>query len=411
MDESRIEELLAASAERTAVGPAPVDAMVAGARRTRRNRRAAWGGGVLAAALVLGSAALFGTGTGADRPPAADDPTHSPAPTPEPAPDVPEGHRLVATGDVGAVVPEAWGMNRTRCGTPMKDTVVLDGGGICLALVPRPEGVESLELVEARRPFQLEAGYEVGEIAGERAEVGEVECVSLSMQELTVCERVVYLPERHVGFVASSSTQPASAARAEVEAMLEGIRVLDTQVGVPDHLRIASGMPQGRSGERYVARLEQLGLTADVTPRRMPGFTPGYLLEVSPAPGTVLDPGDTVQVVVVAEPEGPQDEVRVGMNSDSELWDPDFDDPQVRAHETVHIRVGDGIWAYADGKRSRTLAGALDGDSLEVSDWVEGPNHPHSWVAVRPGRTTVTLTITADGEVVELGRVTVVVRE
>jgi len=82
---------------------------------------------------------------------------------------------------------------------------------------------------------------------------------------------------------------------------------------------------------------------------------------------------------------------------------------QIRANATLEVAVGDRIWASADGNRAGTLAGALDGSSLAVEDWKQGPNRPHSWVAVAPGRTTVTLTITADGKPVVLGTVTVIV--
>jgi hypothetical protein len=42
--------------------------------------------------------------------------------------------------------------------------------------------------------------------------------------------------------------------------------------------------------------------------------------------------------------------------------------------------------------------------------WKEDPNKGHSWVAAAPGTSTVTLTITVDGEKIELGTVRVVVR-
>ncbi len=67
--------------------------------------------------------------------------------------------------------------------------------------------------------------------------------------------------------------------------------------------------------------------------------------------------------------------------------------------------VGDWIWTWAQGKRT----GTLDGTSLAVDPW-RGPNYPHAWKAVAPGHTKVTLTITADGQRIVLGTVTVVVR-
>ena len=77
---------------------------------------------------------------------------------------------------------------------------------------------------------------------------------------------------------------------------------------------------------------------------------------------------------------------------------------------TMTLDVGDSVWAYASGNRAETLAADVDGTSLVPSDWAQDPNKGHSWTAVRPGATRVTLTITADGRRVPLGTVTVVVR-
>lgn len=407
MYESRITELLDAASGDPRVGPVPVDAMVAGARRARRRRATVALGGLAAAVVVVASVAVLGGGGG--RAPVATEPTEPTEETPTLLV-VPDGQRLVGVGAVGALVPAQWGTNETRCGTAMRDTVVIDDGPVCLAAFQRPRGVESLEITEGAEPFELGKNHHAGELAGQPARLTDVECASLSTRKMVLCQAVAYLPRQRVGIVASSSTQPESAARAHVTAMLEGVRMLEGEVGVPDYRGITTEA-QGKGGAEYAERLAELGLGAEIVTRSMPGVTPGYVLDVSPQPGTVLSAGDSVRVTVVAEPDGPGEEVRVGMNSDAEGWDPDFDDADVRAGSTVHIRVGDGIWSYADGKRARTLAGALDGDSLAVDGWEEGPNHPHSWVAVRPGTTTITLTITADGEPVVLGRVTVVVRE
>jgi hypothetical protein len=126
----------------------------------------------------------------------------------------------------------------------------------------------------------------------------------------------------------------------------------------------------------------------------------------------MVRPGTVVTVTVVAEPRGPADEVDVGINSvhwPEEVYH-DLDDSQIRAGATMKLYVGDQIWAYARGKRARTLAGELDGTSLAVSDCKKCPNYPHSWIAVSRGETMITLTITADGKPVVLGTVTVLVR-
>lgn len=138
---------------------------------------------------------------------------------------------------------------------------------------------------------------------------------------------------------------------------------------------------------------------------------PGYVLDASPAPGTMLPPGSTVTITVIAEPAGPADEVSVGVGTDSDDDREQFaTDEQIRAGDTtLHLRVGERIWAYAHGKRANTLAGDLQGQALTVDDWTDGPNYPHAWIATTPGRAVIALSIEADGDVVDLGRVTVVV--
>jgi hypothetical protein len=170
---------------------------------------------------------------------------------------------------------------------------------------------------------------------------------------------------------------------------------------------------QGGARATYVDVLHREGLTAEIHTRTVHGSPAGYILALSPPPGTMVRPGTVVAVTVVAEPRGPADEVDVGINSVH--YDPkevyhDLDDSQIRAGATIKLFVGDHIWAYARGKRASTLAGELDGTSLAVSDCKKCPNYPHSWTAVSRGETRITLTITADSKPVVLGTVTVLVR-
>jgi hypothetical protein len=81
--------------------------------------------------------------------------------------------------------------------------------------------------------------------------------------------------------------------------------VMPDQVGVPGYQSIAFTR-QGRSGEKYLEALTEAGLRGEVRTRKVPGLDAGYLLEVAPQPGEMVEPGAVVTVTVVGEPEVPR---------------------------------------------------------------------------------------------------------
>jgi hypothetical protein len=277
--------------------------------------------------------------------------------------------------------------------------VVIDVGVVQTCAIARPGGVESVEITEGKPRFDFTADQSVT-VDGVAAQRQETRCEP-GFGGTQVCNGTVYIPSLGVSFRAESSTSAAHVGR-----ILKQIRLVADQVGVPGYQTVAVNL-QGDSGEKYLDALREGGFTGEVRTKKVPGVAAGYVLEVSPQPGTMLDPGAVVTVTVVAEPDGPADEVRVGMGAGE--GDKALDDAQIRAGATIEVAVGDRIWAYADGRRAGTLAGELNGSSLAVDDWKQGPNYPHSWEAVAPGRTTVTLSITADGKPVVLGTVAVIV--
>ena len=392
MTDDHLSELLDRAAERVHVGPAPVDAMVGAADRARRRRALTLTLASAAAVVAVagGTAALSSSdGAPGPQPPAA-----SPTPV-APAPDT----RLVGLGHAAIAVPQSWGTNVTRCGVPQQDTVVIDVGVVETCATPRPRGVESVDVTYGEPRFDFTAD-ETFMVDGIEARRRATTCEN-DFGGTRVCNGTAYLPSLGISFRAESSTSAA-----EVDRILEQVRIVSDQVGVPGYQTLAVNQ-QGNSGEKYLDALREAGFTAEVRTKKMPGVTAGYVLGASPQPGTMLDPGSVVTVTVVAEPDGPADEVRVGMAAGE--GDTALEDAQIRAGATLEVAVGDRIWAYADGNRAGTLAGELDGSSLAVDDWKQGPNYPHSWVAVAAGRTTVTLTITAHGKPVALGTVTVIV--
>lgn len=396
MTDDHLTDLLDRAANRVHVGPAPVDAMVGAADRLRRRRALTLTFASAAAVVaVAGGTAVFSSSGSA---PGPQPPAASPTPV-APASDM----RLVGLGHAAIAVPQGWGTNVTRCGVPQQDTVVIDAGVVRTCLTKRPRGVDSVEVTPGKPRFDFTAD-ETFTVDGVEAQRQETRCEP-DVGDTRVCNGTVYLQSLRVSFRAESSTSAA-----DVDRILEEIHIVADQVGVPGYQTLAVNQ-QGNSGEKYLDALREEGFTGEVQTKKMPGVAAGYVLGVSPQPGTMLNPGAVVTVTVVAEPDGPADEVRVGMNS-SDASGNDYKalkDAQIRGGATLEVSVGDRIWAYADGSRAGTLAGELDGSSLAVDDWKQGPNYPHSWVAVAPGRTTVKLTITADGTPVVLGTVTVIV--
>jgi hypothetical protein len=185
----------------------------------------------------------------------------------------------------------------------MKDTVIIDPGGVCRAYVPPPKGVESVDVYPGWYGGfgqRSEVRVESFDIGGEPAERVATTCEP-EFHGTTFCRGAVYLPDADVTFLADSSSQDS---RAKVDEILSWIRVVRGQVAVPGFRDINIDWYQHdvSAGEHYRSELEDLGLRAEVVaePRRV--LTEGHILRVVPEPGTMLAPGDTVTVTEVAAP-------------------------------------------------------------------------------------------------------------
>lgn len=280
MDQQQLSDRLEGRVADLPVGAPPLDAMRAAVRR-RRSRVM-----VVAAAVTV---AALGTGAAVWR--AADPDPRPPVASETPDIDVPPaGHRYVGVGSAVIAVPDDWGTNETECGTPMEDTVVIDQGAICMALVPRPADVESVEVRPLNSDIDDFRSWTETEIDGERAYRSPVE------SEGGVAFGSVYVPAYVATFVAQSSSADAVAA---VEQILDGIAILDEHTTVPvfNDLAFQRG-PIGTSmADLYMARLEELGLAVEVAEKASP-MEPGTVLATDPAVGTVVAPGDTISVTV-----------------------------------------------------------------------------------------------------------------
>jgi hypothetical protein len=344
----------------------------------------------LAALAGCGSSAVGQTVTTADAGPLVSAPT---------------GYRFVGLRHAAIAVPTDWGTNATQCGTPMKNTVIIDVFAVrdC-AIAPKPE-VDSVELRTgaAASDFRADRTFTIDGVAAEQS---RTTCSDSSGARRAHCSGAVRIPSVQADFLAESWADAAT-----VDTILSRIRILPDRVAVPG-FRTLAGEQGARSGQLYQDQLRAAGLAVRVRTRHIPALDGGHVLDVSPAPGTVLRPGDVVETTISATPRGPADEINVEMNSE----DADnhhfhtLTDEQIHRGATITVPVGGRVWAYAFGHRHTTLAAQLQGTSLSPSTWKLDPNKGHSWTATKRGTTRITLTITANGHRVTLGVVRVVVR-
>ncbi|NIK56617.1 PASTA domain-containing protein [Kribbella shirazensis] len=204
-----------------------------------------------------------------------------PLPGPEPGP---VAMRLVGFGHAAIAVPKIWGTNVSRCGTPRRDTVLIDDpSAASYCDLPRPPGVDSVELSTVPPTgFQVD---EIFTVDGVRAERRRTTCASDD-----VCWGAVGIPSLQVWFRASSSTSAD-----EVERILARIAIVRDQVGVPS----SRSLDESRSGTAYAKLLQRLGLRAEFRTRTSLVYKQGRVVGISPSPGTLLSPGDTVSLTVI----------------------------------------------------------------------------------------------------------------
>jgi hypothetical protein len=289
MTENNLSKLLERAGDRMEVGVPPIEGMIAAATRLRRRRAlAVTFGSVAAVVMAIGGTALLASSNGSVEPePPAASPTGMMTPP---------GTRLVGIGAAGAAiaVPTEWGTNAIHCAAPRQDTVLIDVESVELCGFFRPPGVESVELRQGAPPFDYEMDMTTV-IDGVPAERQDTTCEPSEFRTGTLCTGTIYIPSLGVSFRAESSTSAA-----EVDRILEWIRVVPNRVAVPGYQAIVANY-QGRAQETYVEALRMAGLTAEIQTRKVPAADPGYILGVSPAPGTMLQPGAVVTVTVVAE--------------------------------------------------------------------------------------------------------------
>lgn len=278
MNEQQLIDRLDARAADVPVGAPPVDAMRAAVRR-RRSRAS-----VLVAAAAVVAIAVGMSAWQIDRD-SKSDVQVGVGPVPEV--DVPPaGHRYVGIGTAVVAVPEEWGINKTTCGTPVKDTVLIDQGVICLMLVPRPADVDSVRVEPYYEGADFSTWVERDLIDGEPALWSPVTTAG------GVTSGSVYVPSQKATFVAESSSADAQIV---VNDLLTSIVLLQDHITVPGFQGLAYASRP--NVDIYTDLLQQLGLSVEVVERKSQ-VAEGTVLATDPAVGSVVAPGDTVRVTV-----------------------------------------------------------------------------------------------------------------
>lgn len=278
MTDSKLTELLERAADRTEVGPPPLDALYAGASRRRRRR-------TVAVSLTTAAAVVAVVGGTTVLMPSRHD---KPAPVTSPPP---VAMRLVGVGHAAIAVPVTWGTNQTRCSTPQKDTVILDDPVIKpLCGAPSRKGVDSVLLTYGRPSsfgFRADESFEIDGVPAQRERTS---CQVGSDPQDIGCSGSVAIPSLRVWFHADSSSA------AEVDRILARIEIVPDRTGVPSYRSL-----RDYRGSAYAEVLREVGLTPTFATTKSPNYrVPGYVVAVSPAPGTMLKPGATVTVTVAS---------------------------------------------------------------------------------------------------------------
>lgn len=287
MNDDNLTDLLEARAADVTVGPPPLAEMHRHAVRRRRSYVAALAAAA-AVVVTVGAVAVWPDGSGSGR---DSTPTASDSPSPSPSPEVPPaGFRWVGMGRAVIAVPDSWATNDIRCGTPQSNTVVVDVSVIETCATAYPADTSSVWLRE-RQPVDEIATWTPVEVDGEEALRSPDERL-VGYGDSPIFRASVYLPGRDVVFAASSTVS-----QEVVDEVLSRVTILDTLVAVPGISPANYGpTPQSKAGETYVRMVREAGLVAEVVTEQGP--LPGFVLDVSPAPGTVVEPGAVVTVTV-----------------------------------------------------------------------------------------------------------------
>jgi hypothetical protein len=294
LTDDRTRDLLRSAVADLTVRDAPADELLRRGRKVRRRTRVIAGVGVAAAVglVVVGSVVLFDTTNRADQPATtATTATTAPSETPPPSTQnglvTPPGTRLVGMGPIAVAVPQSWGTNDVRCGTPLSDTVVFESTGTRSCFVEQRD-VSSVHFgrigMWERRTWERNAttAMDLGEIDITRSEIGPYR-EGLGEPTYPFSVGVVTVPGYDVAMWVVSTDEEL------IRSVLDSVREIPNgYVAVPVRSAASRTWPFEADA----------GLDVRQVAVYREGVSPGVLLSSDPPLGSIVPRGSRVRLTV-----------------------------------------------------------------------------------------------------------------
>lgn len=290
MSDEEIGDVLVRLADRYQGPPPPVEGLIAAG--SRRRRRRSLGAAVAVAAMVIAIIGMAAVVTGNDKDANTDRSVRQPIER------FPADSRLVGVGHAVIAVPKGWATNKTICGTPLADTVVINVTGVPTCGYGRPPRVSDVNIsVRERRPNYPDfASADQVDVNGVEAWRSPLDCTNVAgsftrpgTQPRHLCQQAMWVPAESALFIA---TTPRASSTQD---LLDTVRVLEDRVAVPQS-NLTGHAPGIRA--RFIRSAESLGLVVRITSRRHSGFTHGSIVGISPSTGTVVRVGSTIHLAL-----------------------------------------------------------------------------------------------------------------
>lgn len=290
LTDDRTRDLLRSAVADLTVSDAPADELVRRGRQTRRRTRvAAVVGGVAAVGLIAVGSAVVADMGGVANEPAATQPT---APTETPPPSTQNGlvtspgTRLVGMGPIAVAVPQSWGANDIRCGTPLSDTVVFSTGARDCLVEQRDVSSVHFGRIGRWEPRTWErnatTAMDLGEIDITRSEIGPYH-EGLGEPTYPFSVGVVTVPDYDVAMWVVSTDEEL------IRSVLDSVREIPSgYVAVPVRSAASRTWP-------YEA---DAGLDVRQVSVYREGVSPGVLLSSDPPLGSIVPRGTRVRLTV-----------------------------------------------------------------------------------------------------------------